>query len=419
MNVDVVLLTVGGLLFVLGVLSAVLKRLFLSSVLLALLLGVLLGPEVLDVIDPRESLAAERKVLEELVRITLALALMSAGLTISKQDLRQQWRRVLSLLTLGMLGMWFVTAVGAYVLLPVPLWMAVLVGAILTPTDPVVASTLVTGRMAKENLTSRVRRTIQFESGANDGLALPLVLIAVAFVPGQEGLGFWGVKALKEIAIAAAMGAAIGFAAGKIVEWALHKWDVENDSVPTLGLALALGVLGAIHLVGGSGVLGVFVAALVFSLVLESKLRDELEEIEESFVDVLILPVFTLFGAMLPWDAWGALGLGGALFALWAVMVRRPAGVWGALVIGGVEHKDRRFLSWFGPMGMAALYYALLMETYSISRHQEIFAIVSLAICLSIVLHSVTATPGARFYAGRSPWTTFRHPLKSDIEKAP
>lgn len=416
MNVDLSLVIVGALLFVLGLLSAVLKRLFLTTVLAALVLGVILGPEVLGLIDPARALGSERRVLEGLARITLAVTLMAAGLQLSKRDLKEQWRRVFSLLTIGMLGMWFMTALGAYLLLSIPLWMAVLIGAILTPTDPVVASTLVTGGMAKANLTPTVRRSLQFESASNDGLAVPLVLIGVAFAPGGHGIGHWTLEALKEVAIAVVMGAALGLAAGKAVEVAIRRWDVEHANMVTLGLALALGALGSIHLIGGSGVLGVFVAALVFSLVLESELRDELEEIEESLVNVLILPVFTFFGAMLPWDAWSALGAAGVLFALWAVVLRRPFAVWAALSVTRENMRERVFLSWFGPMGVAALYYALLIERHSVPRHEEIFGAASLAICLSVVIHSVTATPGTRMFAGHSPWATLRHPLSSHIE---
>lgn len=416
MNVDLVLLIVGAMLFGLGLLSAVLKRVFLTTVLAALLLGVVLGPRVLGLIHPAAALESERQVLEALARITLAVSLMSAGLQVSKQDLRQQWRPVVALLGIGMPVMWLVTAAGAYLLLSVPLWMALLIGAILTPTDPVVASTLVTGQMANGNLTPGVRRSLQLESASNDGLALPLVLIGVALAPGGEGVGHWGFEAVKELTIAVALGALLGFLAGKVVEVALHRWDVEHSNVVTLGLALALGALGSIHLVGGSGVLGVFVASLVFSLVIESELRDELEEIEESLVNVLILPVFTFFGAMLPWGAWSGLGAGGVLFALWAVVVRRPPAGFAALSLVRVDRRERIFLSWFGPMGVAALYYALLIERYSVPRHEEIFGAASLAICLSVVIHSVTATPGTRIFAGHSPWATLRHPLSSHIE---
>ncbi len=418
MNVDIVLVVVGGMLFVLGILSSILKRLFLTTVLAALVLGVVLGPEMLGLLDPTATLTSERRVLEELARITLAVTLMSAGLQVSKQNLLEQWRRVVSLLTIGMLGMWLITAAGAYLLLGAPLWMAMLLGAVLTPTDPVVASTVVTGQMAQENLTPTVRRTLQLESAANDGLALPLVLIAISFAPGGGSLSHFVLEAAKEVVIAVGIGAVLGYLAGKILELARQRWDVEHTSVVTLGLALALAGLGSIHLVGGSGVLGVFVAALVFSLVVESRLRDELEEVEESLVNVLILPVFTFFGAMLPWETWGGLGIGGVLFALWAVCLRRPLPAWGALIAARIDRSEKVFLSWFGPMGVAALYYALFIESYNVPRHEELFGAATLAICLSVVVHSMTATPGTRMFAGRSPWETLLHPLSSHIESS-
>ena len=162
--------------------------------------------------------------------------------------------------------------------------------------------------------------------------------------------------------------------------------------------------------------LGVFVASLVFSLVVESRLRDELEEVEESLVKVLILPVFALFGAMLPWEAWASLEIGGVLFALWAIFLRRPLTAWGALTAAHSDKSEKGFLSWFGPMGVAALYYALFVERFDVPRHEELYGAATLAISLSIVVHSLTATPGTRLFAGRSPWRTLLHPLSSHIE---
>jgi NhaP-type Na+/H+ or K+/H+ antiporter len=415
-NVDVVLLVIGTLLFTLGVLSAVLKRLFLTTVLCALLLGVLLGPQGLGLIDPASSLDAERRVLELLARVTLAVALMAAGLQVTKGELVRDWRQVVSLLTIGMPVMCAVTAIGAVLILDVPIWMAILLGALLTPTDPVVASTLVTGRMAKANLSDEARRTLQVESAANDGLALPLVLFGLMLVPGGTSLGGWAFEAVKEVAIAVALGAVLGYCAGKVLETALHRWDIEYANLVTLGLALALAALGSVHLAGGSGVLGVFVAALVFSLVVEDQLRDELEEIEESLVNVLILPVFTFFGAMLPWAAWGDLGVTGLMFAAWVVLLRRPLAGMAALVFVPIERREKIFLGWFGPLGIGAVYYAVFIEKHHVPGYEEVFALATLAICASIVVQSLTATPGTRLFAGRSPWSPLKHPLTSDIE---
>lgn len=163
MGLDEVLVVVGASLLVLGLLSRVIKRLFLSTVLLALLIGVAIGPEGLGVIEP--PVGEERKLMEQLARLTLAIALMGTGLAVTRADLRENLRSYASLLTVGMIGMWVVTGLGAWLLLGLPFWAGFLLGAILTPTDPVVASALVTGPLAEENLPRRVRRTLQIEAG--------------------------------------------------------------------------------------------------------------------------------------------------------------------------------------------------------------------------------------------------------------
>ena len=164
MSVDVALIVVGAAILALGLPSTIIKRLWLSVPLLALVLGVLVGPEVLAVVEP-DRLHAEHKVLEELARVALALSLVGAALQITREDLRLIWKRAASLLSIGMVGMWLLTSVGAWLVLDLPLWVGLLLGAILSPTDPVVASSLVTGRLAEANLPSRLDPAIAVLTG--------------------------------------------------------------------------------------------------------------------------------------------------------------------------------------------------------------------------------------------------------------
>ncbi len=183
----------------LALLSAIVRRLYLSAVLLALAVGVLLGPEGLAVIDPIGAEGDHRRLLEELARLTLAVSLMAAGLQVTREDLRVNLSRTAMLLSVGMVGMWVATGLGAWLLLDLGVWTALLLGAILTPTDPVVASAIVTGTMAEENLPRRVRRTLIVESGANDGLALPFVLLCALMLTesGSDALSQWVVDSLR------------------------------------------------------------------------------------------------------------------------------------------------------------------------------------------------------------------------------
>ncbi|MDQ3768259.1 MAG: sodium:proton antiporter [Actinomycetota bacterium] len=419
-GIDAALIIVGASLLVLGLMSRLIKRVFLSSVLLALLVGVAVGPEGLSIIDPAGT-QEERRAMEELARLTLAIALMGAGLHVTRGDLRDNARRCFSLLTFGMVGMWVATGLGAWLLLDLPFWAGFLLGAILTPTDPVVASTLVTGPLAEQNLPRGLRRTLQIESGANDGLALPFVLLAVFMLikPQGEAVSEWLLEVVKEVGLAVAIGLLLGYAAAKLAELSLRTSEMEQPNLLGLGLALALLTLGLVHMLGGSGILAVFVAALRFSTLLEEPVRERVEETQETVTKFFILPAFVFFGAILPWSDWVALGIPGLAFVAWVLLLRRPPVVPLALAVTRTDRRSTAFLAWFGPLGVAAIYYATFIERYPIAESETIFAAASLAICGSIVVHSITATPGVRLLAGRSPLATLKDPLDPRSETAP
>lgn len=413
------LVVVGASLLALGLMSRIIKRLFLSAVLIALLVGVGLGPEGLAVVEPPVS--EERKLMEELARVTLAIALMGTGLHVTRADLRENLRRSASLLTVGMVGMWVVTGLGAWLLLGLPFWAGFLLGAILTPTDPVVASALVTGPLAEENLPRRVRRTLQIESGANDGLALPFVLLAAYMLtkPAESPLAEWALDAGKEIGVAVAVGLLVGYLVGRLTELSLRASEMEAPNLLGIGLALALMTVGLVHLMGGSGILATFVAALVFSALLEEPVREKVEETQETVTKFLVLPAFIFFGAILPWSEWEALGLSGLAFVAWVLLLRRPPVAALALAPTDTDGRSVAFLAWFGPLGVAAIYYATYVERFAPADGEKIFAAATLAIFASVLVHSITATPAVRMYARRSPLRTLRHPLDPDSERGP
>lgn len=421
MSVDVALIVVGASILAFGLPSNIIKRLWLSVPLLALLVGVLLGPEVLAVVEP-DRLHGEHKVLEELARVALAVSLVGAALQITREDLRLIWKRAASLLSIGMVGMWLLTSLGAWLVLDLPLWIGLLLGAILSPTDPVVASSLVTGRLAETNLPRWLRRSLQLEAGANDGLALIFVLVPalVLTLPGDDAGTIAG-EAVGQVVLALVVGAAIGALGAKVVDLAEDHHATSGGFFLVSALALALLTLGAVHALGGSGILGAFAAGLAFSLMLEERYAEQLEEAQDGLQQLFVVPVFLLFGAMLPWDAWLALGWAGLAFALWALVIRRPAAAALALAVAPIDTPRRGvvFLSWYGPIGVAAIYYALFAERYGLEDYERVFAAATLAIAVSVVVFSLSATPGVRRYAGRRARTTLRHPLTEGIDEAP
>lgn len=422
MDPDITLALVGAVLLALALLSTILHRILLSAVLVTLLLGVAVGPEGLGLLDPREAVEDERRLLEEVARVTLGVSVMAAGLQISRADMREIARLVAALLSVGMLGMWLATGLGAWLLLDLSIWAALLLGAILAPTDPVVASSLVTSRMATENVPRRLRRTLLAEAGANDGLALPFVLLGVAALtaPGPGAAASeWALESLRGIGIAVGLGAALGYGAGRGAELLLRRREIERSALLGTGLALSLLALGGAHLAGGSGILASFVAALAFSAVVEEHVREELDRVQETVSRVLILPAFLLLGTVLPWSAWRELGWAGVAFAAWAVILRRPPVVPLALARAGTDRRETAWLAWFGPLGIAAVYYATFVGRFDIPGYERIFAAATLAVCASVLVHSLTATPGVRWLARRRIGPVIRHPLRAGVDADP
>ncbi len=293
--------------------------------------------------------------------------------------------------------MFAATSLGAWLLLDLPFWAAVLLGAILTPTDPVVASTLVTGPLAERCLPRWLRRSLQIESGANDGLAIVFVLLPAVVV--AEGVGAWVGEAAKEVGIGLGLGVVTGLIAAWAVRTSRRTGSYSEEYVLAVGVGLALVNVAGAELVQGSGILAAFVSGLVFSEILHEEAAEPLEHVQSAVEQLFILPVFALFGLLLPWDAWTGLGLGGLAFAAWALLVRRPPAVSAALAAGTrTGRRGTAFLAWFGPLGVAAMYYVTFVEEFNPARYDTVFAAATLAIAASIVAHSVTATPWVRRY---------------------
>jgi len=158
--------------------------------------------------------------------------------------------------------------------------------------------------------------------------------------------------------------------------------------------------------------LAVFAGSLAFSATLERRARERLEEVQEAVAKFFVLPAFILFGAILPWGEWGALGVPGLVFAAWIVFARRPVAVALALRSTLALDRARVFLGWFGPLGMAAIYYATFAERFGVEEYERVFAAATLAVFCSIVVQAITATPGVRLFARQPPFETLRNPLR-------
>ncbi|WP_157596583.1 cation:proton antiporter domain-containing protein [Saccharomonospora saliphila] len=397
-TLDIALAVIGSAVLLIGLLSDPLKRRWLSGPLLALVLGVLLGPHVTGVLDPARW-GEVSTLLEEVARLTVAVSLMGIALRLPRGYLREHWRSLVIVLGPVMVLMWLVSGLLVFALLAVPIWVALLVGAVLTPTDPVVASTIVQGRLAQRLLPARLRHFLSAESGANDTLAYPLVFLALLMLekPASSAVGEWLWRVvIAENVGAVLLGGALGYLVGRLMLWGYRRDTFAPTSHLLFSVALTVAVLGATHLTGANGLLAVFVAGLVFRGVIpEDEDRTE-ERVQEGVNDFFLLPVFVLLGLALPWERWADLGWRGPALVVAVLLLRRlPAFVALSPAMRTVRGRSEAFfLGWFGPIGVAALYYGTL--SWHESGHALVWTVASLVISASVLVHGISATPFSR-----------------------
>ena len=257
------------------------------------------------------------------------------------------------------------------------------------------ASSVVSGKSAERKLPARIRNLLTAESGANDGLALLFVLLPVLLLlhPPGDALFDWATRVLMwEVLGAVVIGTVCGELSGRTLVWAYRQPFSESHSTITVGLALSITVLTVVRLMGSDGILAVFAAGLRLNRYVE---REETrhEHVQEAIGRFFDLPVFVLFGMMLPWQEWGRLGWAGVGFAA-PLLVCRRLPWWmllGSRLDATRDRAESRFLGWFGPVGVATVYYALLAEHRT--GLSDIWPAASLAVLVSIVAHGVTAKP--------------------------
>jgi len=401
-EINIALLTLGGLVLSLGLFSGLLKeRLWLSDPLLALLVGVLLGPAVLGLIDLTHW-GDTNGILEQGARLAIAVQVMGVALRLPKAYPFKRWRILAVLLGLLMPLMWLVSGLLVYLILGLPFWVSLLIGAVITPTDPVVSTSVVTGKIAEQNLPQRIRDTLSTESAANDGLGYPFVMLPILILtrPPGEALLHWLTKTLLwEVGAAIVLGALIGYAAGKLLVWAERRQTMNKPSFLAYTVALSLFVLGGVKLVGSDGILAIFAAGITFDMVVGGQERAEEEGVQEAVDRFFTLYIFVLLGLALPWQGWWELGWKGVTLAIAILLLRRlPATLALRPLLGNLKRvPDALFLGWFGPIGVAAVFYAFL--ALSKTGIEEAWSVGSLVICASIVIHGLTAVPFAKLYA--------------------
>lgn len=391
---DIVLLSAGVVAVFVAAFLAHLQRWSITPPLLGLVTGVLLGPQVLGVL----SIPAgdDAHVMKIAARLLLAVALMAIALRYPVATARKRTGEVTVLLLVVLPVMAAIMAVAAVWSLQLSVGVALVLGAALAPTDPVLASGIVTGEPAQQDIPDRGRQVLSLESGANDGLAMPLSTVAIAWalsrsMPAEIGL------AAYEVLGGIALGAVAGAIGASALRWAEAHREIGMSVRALYTLVLAALVLGLSGLLRADGLLSVFVAGLVHSRVVTGGDREIEVGIDESLNQFLVIPVFILLGAVLPWSEWAGLGWGGLLFVLVALFLRRLPIVLALRRPLRATWAHAAWLGWFGPIGVAALFYLGHAEEQGVTD-PKLWAAGTLVLAVSTVVHGVTAGPARVLY---------------------
>jgi NhaP-type Na+/H+ or K+/H+ antiporter len=386
---DTAVLLVGALLVVAAGLSGWLHGTVLSISVLAVATGVVLS--LTDVLTVRPNDAG----LLQVIQLALVMTLFTDGLVAERELVQQQWRKPARALVVAMPITGALLALLAHALFGLGWAESFLLGAVLSPTDPVVTSTVVTA----ERVPAVIRHTLNLESGLNDGLALPFVLVLIAVATPGVAAGHEVVDQVGQTLAGGAIGLVLAFAGGKALDH-LPGGRITYQYEGVYGLGLALLAFGVAQGTYGNGLIAAFVAGVALGIA-ERELPDAFSLFNENVSAVLQVVTFVLFGALVVTTGYhfGVPEL--IAFIAFALLVARPAAIFAAFVGSDMPPPQKAFVAWFGPKGVASILFALFVLESNAGGGSRIFEIASFVILASIVAHGLTDTVGARWVEKR------------------
>ncbi|MBE1530701.1 cation:proton antiporter [Actinomadura algeriensis] len=377
------LLSFAVLLLIAVLLSSLANRTVLSTAVLFLLGGFLLGDGVLDVVPLRP----DDGIVETLAELALFAVLFTDGMHAGWRDLRSAWRLPGRALGWGLPLTLLITAVLAHYVVGLGWIESLLIAAVLTPTDPVFAAALV----GNDKVPPRLRHLLNVESGVNDGLVLPFVLIFLAVAEGADDLHLGALA--SELLVGIVIGVAVPWAALKLES---TRWfAVSPKYAPLNAVAIGLLVLALGQATHGNLFLAAFAAGVTVATVGE-EFREAFDEFGELVAELLKLAALLVFGALLSPTFFGDVGWTGWVFAVLALIVARPAAIWVSFLGSRLTAREQGAVMWFGPKGFASVVYGLIVLESQIADADEIFHLVAVTIVLSIIAHSSTDIVVAR-----------------------
>lgn len=330
--------------------------------------------------------------------LTLILVLFTDAARIDLSRVRRDHNLPVRMLAIGLpLTIAAGTVVASQLLPSFSFWEAALLAALLAPTDAALGQSVVSARA----VPVRIRQAINVESGLNDGIALPAVLLFAALAgatPGVAEPGTWVRFALLQVTLGPLAGIALGYVGARLLDTAAERGWV-TEAFQGIGiLSLAVFTYVATEIIGGNGFIAAFIGGMAFGNTLRHPCMF-LFEFMETEGQLLMLITFLVFGAALLPEGLDHITLAALVYALMSLTVIRMIPIALSLVGSGVRWPTPLFLGWFGPRGLASILFVLLiLEQAEVAHRDELLTITVLTVALSALLHGASAAPLAHLY---------------------
>jgi NhaP-type Na+/H+ or K+/H+ antiporter len=377
------------------------ERSWISGPIIFTLFGLMIGPVGFDLL----SLQTDREMIKALAEVTLAMVLFTDAAGADMGVLKKTSGLPARLLLIG-LPLTIVLGFGVAALLvdSLSLFAIAILATMLAPTDAALGKAVVTN----EAVPDEVRQGLNVESGLNDGICVPVLLVFLTLAldkAGDEGPWTLALKlVVEEIGIGLAVGLVLTYAAVRLLKFARHRHWLTHTWIQIPVVALALSCFAVAQLLGGSGFIAAFSGGILAGILdahLSKEVKEEFLLASEGTGDTLALITWVIFGSAVVGQAVGNFSWMILLYSVLSLTVIRMLPVFLSLAGSGIDTEGKLFIGWFGPRGLASIVFAVIVMNSGLPDSGPLAMTVTCTIVLSIIAHGITANPWARAYGAR------------------
>jgi len=394
MNLDLIAI-VALFILLFGFISKRIQKTAITSTMVFVLFGILLSKQALGIFHTD----LDSSVIHVIAELTLILVLFTDASRIDLKQVISEHTIPIRLLGIGLpLTIIFGAIAASVVFNYLTFWEGALLAAILAPTDAALGQAVV----SNPRVPVRIRQSLNIESGLNDGIALPVILILISIAGIEDNdktTSYWIKFTASQVILGPIAGICIGYFGGKLIEWSSKKDWMSREFQDISALGLSLLAFSVAELIGGNGFIAAFTAGLTLGNTSKTVCAC-LYEFGEAEGQLLTLITFMIFGAFMVLPELSNINWQIILYGALSLTMIRMIPVALSLIGVGLKLPTMLFLGWFGPRGIASILFALLiLEESGITNGNEIFSVIMVTVLFSVFTHGLTSVPLSNWYA--------------------